>query len=223
MFQSPPTSHTDVRGPKANILINRDGHAYLADFSLVTAISDQETFLSSCVQGGTIKWMSPELLDPEKFGLKRSRPTKESDCYALGMVIYEILSGQTPFAPSNAPVIIRKVLDGERPERPQGSNGKFFTDNVWRVVQRCWESQPRDRASVEAVVLVLEGNQTPLRPSPNVDGDAEMENDDQSDITASDSGMFSPPHPSLVFNDSFAMIEPPVTQDDNGLRVPHGP
>lgn len=34
--------------------------------------------------------MSPELLDPEKFNVPDPRPTKESDCFALGMVIYEV-------------------------------------------------------------------------------------------------------------------------------------
>ena len=39
--------------------------------------------------GGTFGWMSPELLDPLLFG-SNGRPTRESDCYALGMVIYEV-------------------------------------------------------------------------------------------------------------------------------------
>jgi len=37
--------------------------------------------------------MSPELLDPERFEMPQSegnRPTRQSDCYALGMVIYEV-------------------------------------------------------------------------------------------------------------------------------------
>ena len=37
--------------------------------------------------------MSPELLYPERFGIPESegdRPTRQSDCYALGMVIYEV-------------------------------------------------------------------------------------------------------------------------------------
>ena len=34
--------------------------------------------------------MSPELLDPDKFGANDSRPTTQSDCYALGMVVYEV-------------------------------------------------------------------------------------------------------------------------------------
>ena len=43
--------------------------------------------------GGTRRWMSPELLYPERFGVPESennRPTRQSDCYALGMVIYEV-------------------------------------------------------------------------------------------------------------------------------------
>ena len=45
-----------------------------------------ETVVSS---GGTLCWMAPELLDPPHFG-SNGRPTRESDCYALGMVIYEV-------------------------------------------------------------------------------------------------------------------------------------
>ena len=38
---------------------------------------------------GTINWMSPELLDPTLFD-SDGLPSRESDCYALGMVIYEV-------------------------------------------------------------------------------------------------------------------------------------
>ena len=200
MFQSTFISHTDVRGPKANILINRNGHACLADFSLVTAISDQETFLSSCVQGGTIKWMSPELLDPEKFGLKRSRPTKESDCYALGMVIYEVLSGLKPYAPYRGPAVIRKVLDGERPERPQGNEGKLLTEGVWRVVQLCWKPQPGDRTSAKAVLVGLKGGLSSRSSSPSTDEGVPTDTDDQSDTASNDSGTFLLVPLSLIFN-----------------------
>ncbi|KAF9646813.1 hypothetical protein BDM02DRAFT_2889932 [Thelephora ganbajun] len=54
----------------------------------------------SFTPGGTYRWMSPELHDPEKFGLLGSgsdRPTRQSDCYALGMVIYEMLCGHVPY------------------------------------------------------------------------------------------------------------------------------
>ena len=49
-----------------------------------------EASLMSFTPGGTTRWMSPELLDPDRYGLPDSRPTKQSDCYALGMVVYEV-------------------------------------------------------------------------------------------------------------------------------------
>lgn len=39
--------------------------------------------------GGTCRWMSPELLDPRGFR-SDGRPSRQSDSYALGMVIYEV-------------------------------------------------------------------------------------------------------------------------------------
>ena len=181
-------------------MINRDNHACLADSSLVTIISDQQTFLSSSIVGGAIQWMSPELLAPDVFGLKESRPTKESDCYALGMVVYEVLSGRTPFAPSDPPVIMRRILDGERPERLQGNDGRRFTDGIWMAVQLCWKPQPRDRISAKDTLLGLEGNPIPLRLASGVDGDTEIDHNDQLDTTASDSSVFPSFHPKLISN-----------------------
>ena len=91
--------------PKANILINKDRQACLADFGLSTitgvptnAGTSRASLISndslmSFIEGGTRRWMSPEILDPERFGIPKSennRPTRQSDCYALGMVIYEV-------------------------------------------------------------------------------------------------------------------------------------
>jgi len=106
--------------------------------------------------GGTFQWMSPELLDPSRFGSEKPRPTKESDCYAFGMVIYEILSGCKPFGPNSSIADLARVLDGKRPERPQGEAGKLLTDRIWNVVQLCWKAQPVERASAEDVLQVFE-------------------------------------------------------------------
>src|ERR1700753_223942 len=104
---------------KSNILIDQTGHARLADFGLVTIISDPTNFTpsTSCAQGGTARWMSPELIAPEKFGFETSRPTKSSDCYALGMVIYETISGNVPFHKCIETVVYVKVMLGEHPSR----------------------------------------------------------------------------------------------------------
>ena len=97
--------------------------------------------------------MSPELFYPELFGLEDSRLTKESDCYALGMVIFEVLSGRAPFACHKEYVVMRKVVDGERPERPKEV---WFTDDIWRTIEQCWLPQPGSRPTVAAVFECLE-------------------------------------------------------------------
>ena len=100
--------------------------------------------------------MSPELFDPEEFGLDECRPTKNSDRYALGMVIYEILSGRIPFSSSADCLVVAKVLKGKRPVRPRGTEGIWFTDDGWKIIDRCWKPNPCDRLSVEAVLHYLE-------------------------------------------------------------------
>ncbi|KAF9644756.1 kinase-like protein [Thelephora ganbajun] len=169
--------HGDLKG--VNIMIDNDGHARLADFSLVTLIPDQSTFISSCIEGGTLQWMSPELLEPERFDLKEARPTKESDCYALGMVIYEVLSGQVPFAVCGRFGPLAKIIRGERPERPQGEQWEPFKDGIWEVVERCWKHKPSDRTSARDVLRDLGGPPPPPRPSsPDMWGGLETGIDD---------------------------------------------
>jgi serine/threonine protein kinase len=107
VFPSGMSQRLYLAHPKANILINKDRRACLADFGLstVTGVATHATAgasrtslisnetLMSFTSGGTRRWMSPELLDPERFGVPQSegdRPTRQSDCYALGMVIYEV-------------------------------------------------------------------------------------------------------------------------------------
>ena len=111
--------------------------------------------------------MSPELLDPEKFGFKDSRQTKSSDCYAFGMVVYEVLSGQVPFSRHHVYAVIARVLEGERPGRPRGEEGALFTDDVWSILERCWKSSPGDRPSINDVLRCMEkGSLLWTPPSP---------------------------------------------------------
>ena len=130
--------------------------------------------------------MSPELLDPESFGLEKSRLTKESDRYALGMVVYEVLSGRAPFAPSKNPVL--KILRGEHPDRSQESR---VTDGIWGMLQLCWNSQPGDRPSLDTVLQCLRDVTQPSGPHSGAGRDVETDTDEQSDVTSSDSGVFS--------------------------------
>jgi len=179
---------------QANILIDREGHACICGFGSLTIFSDNSTPIFSPTQGGSARRMSPELLDPGRVGLERGYPTKESDCYALGMVIYEVLSGRTPFSPFSPPHIIMKVLDGERPRRPQGEEGKWFTDAVWEVLELCWKPQPSDRPDAKTILRRLERVPSPPLLASGVDGvvEASTDNHRQSDDMPNDSRMFSP-------------------------------
>jgi len=141
--------HGNLRG--SNILINNSGCACLTDFGLATIISDESTIISTTSGPSITPWMSPELLHPDQFGSSGGRPTKESDCYALGMTIYEVLSGQTPFSKYPAFAIVYRVVGGERPTRPRGEQGAWFTDAIWRMLGLCWKPEPGGRPSLEAV------------------------------------------------------------------------
>ena len=88
--------------------------------------------------------------------MRNTRLTKQSDCYALGMVIYEVLSGQAPFTPFNCYAVILMVTLGERPTRPDGPEGAWFTDDLWRTLNRCWATEPQCRPGVGVVLDCLE-------------------------------------------------------------------
>ena len=116
---------------------------------------------SSYAQGGTARWMSPELIDPQRFGLESSRPTKSSDCYALGMVIYETISGHLPFHKHTDLTVFVKVLEGKRPPRAVG-----FTDSLWEMLKLCWMPQSNARPNIEDILQYLERSSQPPGSQP---------------------------------------------------------
>ena len=174
---------------KANILIDDNGCVRLAGFSLLTMASNQSSASLSTSLGGTIRWMSPELLLPETFALKDSRPTKGSDCYALGMVIYEVLSGRLPFFRCDETAVILKVLQGERPRRPRGRKGVWFTANLWEMLGRCWKPPPDERPGLEVVLQCLQDAERPSGPFDTAE-DVVTDVDDQSDTISTRSSEF---------------------------------
>jgi len=108
--------------------------------------------------------MSPEYFDPE---IRGHCQTTHSDCYAFGMVVYEVLSGRAPFYQYEDSIIPGKVFGGDRPEIPRGAEGAHFTGDVWEMLERCWTPQPANRPKVADVLLRLEdvsGSWIPLSP-----------------------------------------------------------
>ena len=165
---------------KVNILIDEDHNARLADFGLLTIISDPANLLSSSsnAQGGTVRWMSPELIDPQRFGSETSFPTKSSDCYALGMVVYETIGGKLPFANDTDYIISMKVVKGERPPRRAK-----FTEGLWELLEVCWAPHPNNRPSIEEVLRSLRAVPSSLGSPPWVD-----EETDDDDVGNSEDG-----------------------------------
>ncbi|KAF9644629.1 kinase-like protein, partial [Thelephora ganbajun] len=156
-----------------NILINKDRRACIADFGLTTVTgavtrvisgSSQASLISheslmSFTTGGTYRWMSPELLDPERFGLLQSednRPTKQSDCYALGMVIYEVLCGYHPYVEIQSDIlVVNAIMEGVRPEKPEGATRFGLSEKLWRILESCWLEDRSARPSVEDILPCL--------------------------------------------------------------------
>ena len=170
---------------KANILIDQAGHARLADFGLLTIVSDPENNLSSSshAQGGTYRWMSPERIAPEQFGFKDGRPTIPSDCHALGMVIYETISGSPPFYKHTNFQVYTKILKGEKPHR-----GVRFTEDLWKMLERCWAIEPKKRPGIEEVLQCLETDSGSLQP-PSLGVNEEMEEGDGRGSPSGSSGV----------------------------------
>ena len=168
---------------KANILIDQSGCARLADFGLLTIISDPKYLLSSSshTQGGTVRWMSPERIAPERFGFKNSRPTVASDCYALGMVVYETISGNLPFyKDTDLTVFMKVVVEGERPPR-----GAEFTRDLWEMLEWCWVPKPNDRPTIEDVLHCLEVAPNLPEPPPSVDEEIDEDGDGWDSVASS--------------------------------------
>ena len=73
--------------------------------------------------------MSPERLDPRMFDLSDARPTVPSDCYALGMVVYEVISGNVPFYECSGITVFIKVMGVSIPSRGVGVPGASVEDD----------------------------------------------------------------------------------------------
>ncbi|KDQ58066.1 hypothetical protein JAAARDRAFT_256104 [Jaapia argillacea MUCL 33604] len=145
--------HGDMRG--ANILIDETRCVRIADFGLaIFAESFGGTFKTS-TGAGTTRWMAPELLDPKKYDKDRARRTYQSDVYAFGHVCLEVYTGRPPFSDISAePVVITKVLNGERPELPLDCQLSPLASR-WPMLEQCWNTQPEQRPTMQELIKAL--------------------------------------------------------------------
>ncbi len=125
--------HRDLK--PANILINDDGRIKITDFGVARIDSSTLTQVGDIV--GTPHYMAPEQFS----GLEA---TNRTDLYQVGVIVYELVTGQRPFNGNNVE-ILRRVVN-ERPANPSTLNPKVSWQLDW-VIQKSLAKDPGDRFS----------------------------------------------------------------------------
>ena len=70
-------------------------------------------------------------------------------------ILPKIFTGKPPFSESPTPVIISKIMGGERPVRPQEAQELGLADSLWNMTARCWHQDPAQRPTMTEVVGLI--------------------------------------------------------------------
>ena len=97
--------HRDIK--PENVLISDDGEVKIADFGLVRAMAEAKITSTSVILG-TAAYLSPEQVSTGDAGPR-------SDVYAVGVLAYELLTGNTPFNGDNALSVAYQRMDHDVP------------------------------------------------------------------------------------------------------------
>jgi serine/threonine-protein kinase len=124
--------HRDIK--PANIMITLDRDVKIMDFGIAQIPTGSRTQLGTVL--GSPKYMAPEQV--------AGRPTDgRTDIFALGVVLYEMLTGVTPFNGDNLSAIMYKVLN-EEPAPPSTINRRV-PQAFDRIISRALAKRPEDR------------------------------------------------------------------------------
>ena len=128
------------------------GEAVISDFQkskiLLGDAKDSNLLAQTYTRSGSSRFVAPELLKadagPAQF---------ESDVWAFGMTILQVLTGAEPYKPDGLRAdyqVIAAVHDGITPRRPCGRN-QWITDQVWQLMEECWRMDPEKRPDMKRV------------------------------------------------------------------------
>jgi len=125
--------HRDVK--PGNVLLDEDGNAYLTDFGVALDAGSPERSTGTMMRG------TPAYLSPEQIRLEPASP--RSDVYALGIVVFEMLTGEHPFPESSLTALLDRhahdPLPSVRTVRPELPSG------VDEVIRRATAKDAEDR------------------------------------------------------------------------------
>jgi serine/threonine protein kinase len=127
--------HRDLK--PHNIMLANDGSVRLLDFGVARKTGGaMETLTKTGMMVGT-----PEYMSPEQFGTHRV--DERSDLYSLGVVLFELLTGQVPFGGETPVAIAMKVI--QHPSVAPQSVRRDIPEWVDRIVVKCMDKDPKNR------------------------------------------------------------------------------
>ncbi len=149
--------HRDLK--PSNVLVDSQGTRLVTDFGLAKRLADADRSLTEPGQVlGTPKYMAPE----QAAG--RKDLTVAADVYSLGVILYERLTGQTPFTGENVVTLLRQARESE-PPRPSSIRPGLDRD-LETVVLKCLEKEPGAAVSVGRGSGRRPGSLAPRRADP---------------------------------------------------------
>src|SRR6266513_3831700 len=130
--------HRDIK--PGNILLDQNGEPHLTDFGLARLVESESSVTRTIEILGTPSYMAPEQAAGE-----HAKISKATDVYGLGAVLYQLLTGQPPFAGGTTYETIKLLLETE-PRQPRFLNPKIDRD-LSTICLKCLEKDPKRRYS----------------------------------------------------------------------------